>query len=279
MSRANQWFVQGDGIAREVITADIQRYLGPDALVRPGVGTGEYQGQPGYWITAYRTLTSQMIQDLKMDSQRWQQERQPGEAGRGGSHSPQVRTTKVSRGPDASLVAYQDSRTHAARQHWGPTKPYEHAAAAAAAEAAYEQPPRQSSTSSRTPYTPSGYGERDAHYTTTPTGSYGTSHPGYQATSASAAPRTQLADPYSPAYQQPNGRDPYSSQTAYSYPVQTASDPYGRQTAASTGQYAAPSTTAAPGYYIASDGRQYPLSQQPQTSRNPPSGTSRYSTR
>jgi hypothetical protein len=76
MSRANQWFVPGDGIAREVITADIQRYLGPDALVRPGVGTGEYQvrttfslsphntiltsrqGQPGYWITAYRTLTS-----------------------------------------------------------------------------------------------------------------------------------------------------------------------------------------------------------------------------
>lgn len=76
MSRANQWFVPGDGIAREVITADIQRYLGPDALIRPGLGTGEYQvrlpvpkspicgvltttqGQSGYWITAYRTLTS-----------------------------------------------------------------------------------------------------------------------------------------------------------------------------------------------------------------------------
>lgn len=43
MSRANQWFVPGEGIAREVITADIQRYLGPDALVRPGTGTGEYQ--------------------------------------------------------------------------------------------------------------------------------------------------------------------------------------------------------------------------------------------
>jgi hypothetical protein len=38
-------------------------------------------------------------------------------------------------------------------------------------------------------------------------------------------------------------------------------------------------TAAAPGYYIASDGRQYPLSQQPQASRNPQSGTSRYSTR
>jgi hypothetical protein len=50
--------VLGDGIAREVITADIQRYLGPDALVRPGHGTGDLEGRPGYWITAYRTLTS-----------------------------------------------------------------------------------------------------------------------------------------------------------------------------------------------------------------------------
>ena len=42
-ARHNQWFVPGEGIAREVITADIQRYLGPDALVRPGSGTGEYE--------------------------------------------------------------------------------------------------------------------------------------------------------------------------------------------------------------------------------------------
>jgi len=34
-----QWFQPGEGIAREVITADIQRNLGPDALVRPGEGT------------------------------------------------------------------------------------------------------------------------------------------------------------------------------------------------------------------------------------------------
>jgi hypothetical protein len=258
MSRANQWFVPGEGIAREVITADIQRYLGPDALVRPGTGSGEYQGQPGYWITAYRTLTSQMIQDLKMDSQRWQQERQPGETGRG--------------------VAYQDSRTHAARQHWGPTKPYEHGAPQAAADP-YDQPPRQSSTSSRaTTYASSGYGSSDPHYTTTPTSVYGTSHPSYQASPASAAPRTQPADPYS-SYQQPSGRD-YPAQSAYSsYPAQTP-DPYGRQPTTQAAQYTTPSTTAvAPGYYVASDGRQYPLSQQPQSSRNPQSGTSRYSTR
>ena len=35
-SRQNQYFVPRDGIDREVITADICRYLGNDALVRPG---------------------------------------------------------------------------------------------------------------------------------------------------------------------------------------------------------------------------------------------------
>lgn len=34
--RNYRWFVSGDGIRRDVITADIQRYLGPDALVKPG---------------------------------------------------------------------------------------------------------------------------------------------------------------------------------------------------------------------------------------------------
>jgi hypothetical protein len=58
MSRANQWFVQGDGIAREVITADIQRYLGPDALVRPGVGTGEYQVRITSINSQHTSLTS-----------------------------------------------------------------------------------------------------------------------------------------------------------------------------------------------------------------------------
>lgn len=33
---ARQWFVSGEGIDRHVISADIQRYLGNDATVRPG---------------------------------------------------------------------------------------------------------------------------------------------------------------------------------------------------------------------------------------------------
>lgn len=35
-NRTNEYFVPKDGIDREVITADICRYLGNDALVRPG---------------------------------------------------------------------------------------------------------------------------------------------------------------------------------------------------------------------------------------------------
>ena len=36
-----QWFIPGDGIDRHVISTDIQRYLGNDATVRPGVGNGD----------------------------------------------------------------------------------------------------------------------------------------------------------------------------------------------------------------------------------------------
>jgi len=36
-----RWWIPEDGIRRDVIQADIQRYLGPDALVKPGDGTGQ----------------------------------------------------------------------------------------------------------------------------------------------------------------------------------------------------------------------------------------------
>ncbi|THC90254.1 hypothetical protein EYZ11_010281 [Aspergillus tanneri] len=59
--RQNEYFIPGDGISREVIQADICRYLGNDAL-----------GRQGYFIRAYRNLTSEMIADLKADSARWE---------------------------------------------------------------------------------------------------------------------------------------------------------------------------------------------------------------
>jgi len=36
IARQNEYFIPGDGIDHAVITADICRYLGNDALVRPG---------------------------------------------------------------------------------------------------------------------------------------------------------------------------------------------------------------------------------------------------
>ncbi|KAH8754450.1 hypothetical protein BGZ57DRAFT_958311 [Hyaloscypha finlandica] len=74
---SNEYFVPIDGIDREVITADICRYLGNEALVRPGdyENPQTRQIQKGYFITAYRNLTTAMIEDLKADSKRWQAER------------------------------------------------------------------------------------------------------------------------------------------------------------------------------------------------------------
>jgi len=67
----NDYFLPGEGISREVITADICRYLGSNALVRPyrhkDVSSPNSfdparlilkQGRTGYLITAYRALTS-----------------------------------------------------------------------------------------------------------------------------------------------------------------------------------------------------------------------------
>ncbi|KKF92464.1 hypothetical protein CFO_g5181 [Ceratocystis platani] len=77
-TRHNEYFIDRDGIDREVITADICRYLGNDALVRPGVFEDPSNGQQrqGYFITAYRNLTTAMIEDLKNDSIRWEREKE-----------------------------------------------------------------------------------------------------------------------------------------------------------------------------------------------------------
>jgi len=106
-ARTNEYFVPKDGIDREVITADICRYLGNDALVRPG----NYENpttrthQAGYFITAYRNLTSAMIEDLKADSARWAAERS--------------QTASAPRGQPN--VEYRSSQVHHSRQYYGPT--------------------------------------------------------------------------------------------------------------------------------------------------------------
>ncbi|PIA94841.1 hypothetical protein CB0940_08768 [Cercospora beticola] len=107
---ARQWFVPGEGIDRHVISADIQRYLGNDATVRPGVGTGENQGVQGYWIKAYRNLTSAMIADLRADSARWRQEQR--QTGTRGSKSPTMSIKSGLTVPDDSIEPYVGSSTY-----------------------------------------------------------------------------------------------------------------------------------------------------------------------
>ncbi|KAJ9659106.1 hypothetical protein H2201_007508 [Coniosporium apollinis] len=245
------WFQPGEGIAREVITADIQRYLGPDALVRPG----NEGGVDGYWITAYRTLTSQMVQDLRLDSQRWRQEVQQGHHGRG---SPLLRDQKFQKQPDKLLVAYQDSTTHRTRQAYGPTTP----APPTERERAYQQPAAPSSYSVdpreqqyRAP-APSGY--QESAYTYAPQPQQPQAQPAYASGAQGYPPRT--ASGYA-AYAQSSREEPQQYQAPY---ADLRADPrvaaayYSNQPQASTPQATQPmysSPQPSQSTYYTTDGR------------------------
>ena len=149
-----------------------------------------------------------MIQDLKLDSTRWQQEQGRQEAGRGGS--PYMhKSQKVSRHPDDSLVAYQDSRTHAARQHWGPTQAAQ--AAQAQAQDPYDAARQTARPAQYPPAHQQSYATTDGHYTASPTTAYGTTA---YSTPAAAQPRTQPEYGYP---QQPPVRE-YPAYAAAQYP-------------------------------------------------------------
>ncbi|CEJ91409.1 hypothetical protein VHEMI07124 [[Torrubiella] hemipterigena] len=127
-ARMNEYFVPRDGIDREVISADICRYLGNDALVRPGHYENPQTGQnvQGYYITAYRNLTTAMIEDLKADSARWDSERR-SQSTRNASAPGGIQTSRD--GPiyvgtpssNSHLGQYRYSETHNSRQNLGPT--------------------------------------------------------------------------------------------------------------------------------------------------------------
>ncbi|XXH05920.1 Nonsense-mediated mRNA decay protein 5 [Hypoxylon texense] len=126
-NRQNEYFVPRDGIDREVITADICRYLGNDALVRPGTYENPQSGQiiQGYYINAYRNLTTAMIEDLKADSARWDQERRQQSASRNNAAGGTIASRDsngVVRLSNSPIVQYRNSDTHQSRQYYGPTE-------------------------------------------------------------------------------------------------------------------------------------------------------------
>ncbi|EGO51817.1 hypothetical protein NEUTE1DRAFT_50677 [Neurospora tetrasperma FGSC 2508] len=115
-ARQNEYFVPRDGIDREVITSDICRYLGNDALVRPGTyESPDGRVTQGYFITAYRNLTSAMIQDLKADSARWEQERRAASRSGGGTGG----TTHSSQHNGSTFVRSSNSPTGQREQNRG----------------------------------------------------------------------------------------------------------------------------------------------------------------
>lgn len=71
MSTRSERLVPGACISRQVITADIQRYIGPDATVSLGVGLGEQGKCFGFWIVSHHPLTREMLEDLMRDWERW----------------------------------------------------------------------------------------------------------------------------------------------------------------------------------------------------------------
>ncbi|OQE92481.1 hypothetical protein PENNAL_c0007G08429 [Penicillium nalgiovense] len=149
--RQNEYFIPGEGISREVIQADICRYLGNDALVRPG----NHNGRPGFFIRAYRNLTSEMITDLKADSARWEAD-VSRRADLGYPRGNYIQDTNVSHPPNTAPATYAPAPVHEVRQSQGPSPtPF-----TAAPAQSYMDPYSQSSYSGsqNAPYTnPSSY--------------------------------------------------------------------------------------------------------------------------
>ncbi|KXH44559.1 transcription factor RfeG [Colletotrichum nymphaeae SA-01] len=225
--RSNEYFVPRDGIDREVITADICRYLGNDALVRPGHYENPQTGQvsQGYYITAYRNLTTAMIDDLKADSARWEAERrqQAARNSSGGTFASRDATALLSRRSNSPTAGYRQSETHSARQHYGPTDStgypdvgrdsYESTLRYPGSQApgysgnsaqgysgstpSYQQQPSSSYSSGGYPYSGQPDPRADPRYAGQSQMGQGYGEPPYIATAANmAAQRNYPADPY-----------------------------------------------------------------------------------
>lgn len=110
-SQEKLWYILPDEIAREVIAADIQLYLGPSASV---MEEETYTWTCGHLVSTEKTFTERMKQDMVLDSQRWQQEQED----------------------EQRLIPYEKSRTHADRVCHGPTQTTAQDSSASAATAA-----------------------------------------------------------------------------------------------------------------------------------------------
>jgi len=195
-----------------------------------------------------------MIQDLKLDSQRWR-----AEAGRG---SPLLTSdSKVARLSNTPLVAYKDSRTHESRQYYGPsqttTTPVEYPQSHDPPRQSYQAPPSSHySVSDNYTHAP----QPQSTYQSVPSGYPSQYHP----------PRTTPTTSYGGYSQEPPRQTTYQSpEVQYNYYPQQSSEPPRQPPVYSPapryfGYYderykkvslkSISTGGARPGYYIASDG-------------------------
>jgi hypothetical protein len=252
-ARTNEYFVPKDGIDREVITADICRYLGNDALVRPGnyENPQTRQVQAGYFITAYRNLTTAMIADLKADSERWEAERRATASRGQPSNGISSRDSDgIVRKSNTPIVEYRASTTHQSRQYYGPTEAapaamqqYAATAATGTQQGVYDnggtQYQQQSSYAQpATGYAqPQGYAVQDNNYyvagadMAVDQSRSGTRIP---TTQTATVPRSNVQYSATPTYQQDSRSNTYYSPqpgpvvSSTQYPTQPTDPYYGR---------------------------------------------------
>jgi hypothetical protein len=235
--RQNEYFIPGDGISREVIQADICRYLGNDALVRPG----NHNGRPGFFIRAYRNLTSEMIADLKADSARWEAD-VSRRVDLGYPRGSYVQDMNVSHAPNTVPANYSSSAIHEVRQQQGPSPTTFNAAPAQPYMDPYSQSPYSGSQTA--PYnnnpsyssTHSPYGSGQAPYPPPQVSYSGSSQPVVTAADMHPSSYTYSNTGYgyegggrnAPRYPGPgyDAESDYSPvTTGMAYPTTTAPDP------------------------------------------------------
>jgi hypothetical protein len=77
-------FLNGSGIRKDVLMAEIEGVLGPDTTVR----TGSNEGVGGYWITAEKSPGEELVHILKTQTEKWNEEIK--ESGNDREQSPRV---------------------------------------------------------------------------------------------------------------------------------------------------------------------------------------------
>ncbi|KAL8804254.1 MAG: hypothetical protein Q9200_005903 [Gallowayella weberi] len=116
----NEFFVDGEGIHREVMQRELCKFLGPDALSRPG----SYNGQKGFIVTAVRPFTSKMIETLQSLSQDYEREKREMNS-RGYKGSPMRASPSAALPNPSSDYPYSSSRTRERQEAVDPYEPYE----------------------------------------------------------------------------------------------------------------------------------------------------------